>query len=82
MLFERPLVEQFEAEGTGEVLGMKLLSHGRDALASNWFLALSTESTTLGMVVDLTVWLALQVIVDHEGMSPHISTEKGCISLC
>ena len=63
MLFERPLVEQFEAEGTGEVLGMKLLSHGRDALASNWFLALGTESTTLGMVVDLTVWLALQVIV-------------------
>lgn len=33
MLLEGPLVEQFEAEGTGEVLWVPLASHGSHALA-------------------------------------------------
>lgn len=58
MLLECTFVEQLQTEGTSKVVRMELLSHGRNALASDGFLALSTQSTSLGMVMDLAVRLA------------------------
>ena len=43
VLLEGALVEQFEAEGAGEVLRVPLLAHGCDALASHWLLAAGTQ---------------------------------------
>ena len=63
MFLEGSLVKQLEAEGAGEVVGMELLSHGRHTLARDGLLTLGTESTTLGVVVDLAVRLTVMVVI-------------------
>ncbi len=67
VLLERPLVEQFETEGTGEVLRVPFLAHGRDGLAGDGFLAAGAEGAAGGVVVDLAVRLTLVVVVVPTG---------------
>jgi len=62
LLFERALVELLEAERADEVLGMVLAEHGSDAAARDGLVTASAQRTTFGMIVSLTVRLALVVV--------------------
>ena len=67
MLLEGALVQQLQAEGAGEVLGMKLLAHCSDTLAHDRLLAAGTERAAGSVVVDLTVGLTLVIKVVPTG---------------
>lgn len=43
LLFKRALVQLLQAEGTDEVLGVKLLEHGRDAAPRDGLLTAGTQ---------------------------------------
>lgn len=57
LLFECALVQLFKAEGTDEMLGVKLLAHGGDAAAGNGFLTAGAEGAAVLVVMSLTVRL-------------------------
>lgn len=61
LFFKCPFVKLFQAEGTQEMFGVELLSHGCDASPGDWLLAASTEGAAFGMVVGLAVWQSLVV---------------------
>lgn len=57
LLFEGSLIQLLQAEGTDEMLGVKLLAHGCDAATGDGFLTAGTQRSTAGVIMHLTVWL-------------------------
>ena len=57
VLLEGTLIELLKAERTGEVLGMILLGHGRDAAARNRSATAGAQSSSLIVVMVLAEWL-------------------------
>ncbi len=76
MLLEGTLVQQLEAEGTGEVLGVPLLAHGCDGFARDRLLTAGAKGATGGVVVDLAVGFSLVVVVVPTG-ERHVTDLEG-----
>lgn len=57
LLLEGSFVELFEAEGTDEVFGVKLLGHRSDAAPRDWLLTAGAKRASAFVVMHFTVGL-------------------------
>lgn len=59
--FECALVQLLQTESAYKMLRMEFTEHGCDAAAGDWFGAASTQWTSFGMIMCLTIWQSFEV---------------------
>ena len=61
LFFEGTFVELLQTESTDKVFWVELFVHGCDTSSSDWFMTACTKRATFGMIMSLTIRVALVV---------------------